>query len=38
MPDDTVFYERRPGVFDPPSIVSASTLRTNPAWRREDAV
>jgi hypothetical protein len=35
MPDDTVFYERRPGVFDPPSIVSASTLRTNSAWRPE---
>lgn len=27
--------ERRAGVFEPPSIIAAETLRTNPTWRVE---
>ena len=32
LPDSTVIYERRPGVFELSRILTASTLRDRPTW------
>lgn len=36
LPDDTVIYERRPGVFEPPSLIPAAMLRTSRPWRVDE--
>lgn len=33
LSDDTVFYQRRDGGFNPTTVVPAATLRTNLSWR-----
>ncbi len=36
VPGDAVICERRSGVFEPPSLIPAVTLRTSPSWRADE--
>lgn len=38
LPDDTVLYQRPDGGFNPTVVLTASTLRSSPSWRRADVV